>query len=267
MLSNFHTHTCFCDGKNTPEQVVIAAIDKGFSAIGFSGHGYTDFDLRYCMKDLDGYISEISRLKEKYAAKIKIFLGAEEDAFQPVDRKRFDYVIGSSHYFCINGEYLPIDSGLERFKKCLEAFSYDIPRMAEIYYSSFCSYIKARRPDIIGHFDLLTKYDELDESLFFKNSEYNRIAEKYIAEAAESGCVFEVNTGAIARNLRTTPYPMENLLYVLKEKGSRILLSSDSHNIDTLDFAFDQTKQYLYDIGFRYLHTLTAEGFVKYSIK
>ena len=66
MLANFHTHTVFCDGKNTPEEIVLSAIDKGFSAIGFSGHGYTDFDLRYCMKDTCGYITEINRLKDKY---------------------------------------------------------------------------------------------------------------------------------------------------------------------------------------------------------
>ena len=66
MIANFHTHTSFCDGKNTPEEIIKAAINKGFSAIGFSGHGYTDFDLRYCMKNTDEYIKEITQLKEKY---------------------------------------------------------------------------------------------------------------------------------------------------------------------------------------------------------
>ena len=66
MLANYHTHTSFCDGKNTPEQIVLYAIEKGFTSIGFSGHGYTPFDLRYCMKDTAGYIEEISRLKDKY---------------------------------------------------------------------------------------------------------------------------------------------------------------------------------------------------------
>ena len=81
MLSNFHTHTSFCDGENTPEEVVLSAIEKGFSSIGFSSHGYTEFDLRYCLKDTKGYITEINRLKEKYRNKIEIYLGVEEDAF------------------------------------------------------------------------------------------------------------------------------------------------------------------------------------------
>lgn len=41
MLANFHTHSTFCDGKNTPEEIVLAALEKGFVSIGFSSHGYT----------------------------------------------------------------------------------------------------------------------------------------------------------------------------------------------------------------------------------
>ena len=45
LIANYHTHTTFCDGQNTAEEVVLSAIDKGFSSIGFSGHGTTPFDL------------------------------------------------------------------------------------------------------------------------------------------------------------------------------------------------------------------------------
>lgn len=266
MIANFHTHTVFCDGKNTPEEIILSAIKKGFSAIGFSGHGYTDFDLRYCMKDSCGYIAQVSKLKEKYKNDIEIYLGVEEDAFSPVDRSKFDYIIGSSHYFHINNQYYPIDSNYDYFKKCLEAFNYDIIQLSEVYYNSFCDYIKSRKPDIIGHFDLITKFDELDSPLFLNNTEYNRIAERYIAEAAKSECIFEVNTGAIARNLRSTPYPNENLLYVLKKLNARLILSSDSHNIDTLDFGFDEVKKYLKSIGFSHLFTIHNGEFVKYNI-
>ena len=100
----------FVKKKNTPEEIILAAIDKGFYAIGFSGHGYTEFDLRYCLKDTNGYMLEIERLKKKYAKNIQIFLGIEEDAFSPVERNNFDYIIGSSHYFFIRDQYLPIDS-------------------------------------------------------------------------------------------------------------------------------------------------------------
>ena len=42
--ANYHTHTKYCDGKNTVAEMTKAAFDKGFTHLGFSGHGYTDFD-------------------------------------------------------------------------------------------------------------------------------------------------------------------------------------------------------------------------------
>ncbi len=267
ILFNLHTHSTFCDGKNTPEEIVLAAIDKGFSTIGFSGHGYTPFDLRYCMKDTEGYIAEINRLKATYNGKIKVLLGIEEDAFNSLDRTPFDYIIGSSHYYLVDGKYYPIDSSYDYFKKCLEVFEYDAVRMAEQYYGNFCNYIKKRKPDIIGHFDLITKFDELDASLFLENYEYRAVAEKYALDAAESGCIFEVNTGAITRGLRSTPYPGAHLLHILKKQDAKIMLSSDSHITDTLDGVFEETAAYLYDLGFRHAYAPSDNGFLPYDLK
>ena len=262
MLANFHTHTTFCDGQSTPEEVVLAAIDLGFSTVGFSGHGYTPFDLRYCMKDTDGYLAEIARLRVKYRDRIRILAGVEEDAFAPVDRSRFDYVIGSAHYLHIDGQYLPIDSGHDYFLDCLKACRGDILTLAEHYYDSFCRYLEVRKPDIIGHFDLITKYDEVGEPLFRDHAAYNSLSRRYAARAAATGCVFEVNTGAISRGYRTAAYPSDEILYLLKQENAHLILSSDSHHADTLTTHFAQTKRRLYDIGFRQVYTLTDGGFV-----
>lgn len=251
MLSNLHTHTTFCDGNDTPEAVVISAIEKGFDSIGFSGHAYTGFDLRYCMKDTEAYVLEISALKEKYKGKIQIYLGTEEDALQSVERERYDYIIGSSHYLLKNGVYYPIDSSHDHFKRCIDAFEHNLAEMAETYYSAFCEYILKRKPDIIGHFDLITKYEELDTPYFYSLKEYNAIAEKYARVASASGSIFEVNTGAISRGLRTFPYPSENILRTILKEGGRITLSSDSHSKDTIDFFFEESRLILKDIGFK----------------
>ena len=266
MKSNIHTHSTFCDGKNTPEEIVISAISKGFVSIGFSGHGYTDFDLRYCVRDVTGYQNEVKKLKEKYKGKIEIYLGIEEDAYAIANRVDYDYIIGSSHYYEVNGEYYAIDSSPNHFRKCLEVFNYDIERMAEDYYGKFCRYINERKPDVVGHFDLITKFDEMGESLFLKNENYNKIVEKYIKTVADSGCVFEVNTGAISRGYRSAPYPAENLLRILREHNTPLTLSSDSHSADTLDFGFDEAKELLRDVGIRTIHILRGGRFVAEEI-
>lgn len=263
MLSDFHTHTTFSDGKNTPEEVILFAIENGFSSIGFSDHGYTDFDLRYCMKNTKGYISEIRRLKEKYKNKIQVYLGVEEDAWQYVNRSDFDYIIGSCHYCFDKGEHYAVDSNPEIFEKCFGHFAFDPVKLAHAYYDPFCRYIKERKPDIVGHFDLITKFDEMDTSVFLENKEYMKIAEQYIFDAAQSGCFFEVNTGAISRGYRKTPHPYENLLHVLKKNGNGLVLSSDSHAIETLSFKFDDIRCYLKDLGFMFVYSLYDGKFVK----
>jgi len=262
MLTNYHTHSTYCDGKNTLEEMVDAAITQGFNALGFSGHGYTPFDTRYCMKDTEGYIAAVNQLKNRYAQQLQIYLGVEEDAFAPVKRNCFDYIIGSSHYAFKDGCYYPIDSGHAYFQKCLEVFNHNPLALAESYYENFIAYIRRRKPGIIGHFDLITKFDELDTSLFLNDPAYQNLAQKYADLAADAQCLFEVNTGAIARGYRSSPYPSENLLYFLKKRGAKLVLSADSHRTDTLQTHFPETRAYLRDIGFSCVYALYNGEFV-----
>ena len=83
ILSNFHTHTSFCDGKDSAEELVLRAIELGCSEIGFSGHSFVEFDKECCMSitGCEEYKKEIIALREKYADKIKILLGVEQDIY------------------------------------------------------------------------------------------------------------------------------------------------------------------------------------------
>ena len=78
---NFHTHTHFCDGKNSPKEMVEKAIQLNFNILGFSGHGHTDRDGSYCMnpENTKKYIQDITALKEEYKDKILILLGVEHE--------------------------------------------------------------------------------------------------------------------------------------------------------------------------------------------
>ena len=264
MLTNFHTHTTFCDGKNTPEEVIKEAISQGFDAIGFSSHGYTEYDLRYCMKDVVGYITEVVRLREKYKEKIEIYLGIEEDSRHINNRADFDYIIGSCHYVTDkNGTPSPVDSSIDYFKKGLSFFDGDALALAEHYYSHFTDYILKRKPDIIGHFDLVTKFEEKQDPFFLKNEEYWKIAEGYTKKALASGSFFEINTGLMTRGYRTSPCPHDRLLRIIYKEGGGVVMSADSHAPDTLSRHFDDAKAILRDIGFKYTYALRQGGWVK----
>ena len=116
---NYHTHTVYCDGQNTCEELVIKAIEKGFDTLGFSGHSYTFFDERYCMskENTHLYKNEVNKLKEKYRGKINILCGVEQDYYSLEPVADYDFVIGSVHYVFKNGEYIDVDSSKEMLVK------------------------------------------------------------------------------------------------------------------------------------------------------
>ena len=80
---DLHTHTSCCDGKDTPEDMVLSAIEKGLDTIGILAHSYVEFDRPYCIPEhrQAEFIAEVNRLKEKYKDKIKVLCGIEVDYY------------------------------------------------------------------------------------------------------------------------------------------------------------------------------------------
>jgi histidinol-phosphatase (PHP family) len=120
---------------------------------------------------------------------------------------------------------------------------------------------------VVGHFDLIKKYDEVSEPIFLGNRKHDEIAKRFLKSIANKGLLFEVNTGAISRGYRTLPYPSADLLHVLKTEGADITITSDCHNADYLDCFFKETKDILYDIGFRETVILCNNKFTKIPLK
>ena len=67
-LFDLHVHSVFSDGRDTPRDIVISAIEKGVKTLGFSDHSYTEFDERYCIqRDKQAkYIRTINELKNEF---------------------------------------------------------------------------------------------------------------------------------------------------------------------------------------------------------
>ena len=61
--------------------------------------------------------------------------------------------------------------------------------------------------DIIGHFDLVTKFNELGGYLDLSDPRYVRAWKAAVDALLSYDRPFEINTGAISRGYRTTPYP------------------------------------------------------------
>ena len=247
-LSDLHVHTTFCDGENTPEEMVLAAIERKMQRIGFSGHSYTSFDSSCCMtiEGTEEYKKEIRRLKEKYSDRIEILCGIEQELFSDFPAEGYDYIIGSSHYLKKDdGNYIAIDYSPEVFEEAARKYyGGDYYRMAEEYFENISS-VADMGADIVGHFDLIAVFNKGNRFFDENNSRYLAAGKAAADKLLKKGLSFEVNTGAISRGRRDIPYPApEFLRYIIKNGGS-VVLSSDSHRTDTLCFEFDKWREYI----------------------
>lgn len=248
MLYNYHTHTTYCDGKNTAEEMVQQAISLGISQIGFSGHSYTEFDLEPCMSrdGTEDYKKEINALKEKYSGKIKILLGIEYDYYSNEPLDDYDYVLGSVHYIYKGGKYLCTDLSCE--KQISDVNNYyggDFYAYIQDYYSLVADLYNKTKCNIIGHFDLITKYND-DGSLFDVNDPRYISAWQNAADAIlKTPALVEINTGGMSRGYKKTPYPSKQIIEYFKSNGKKLIFSSDCHNKNFLLYGYDEVKKYL----------------------
>ncbi len=238
ILSNLHTHTLYCDGKDSPEELILKAIELNFSELGFSGHSYTFFDESYCMskENTIKYISEINHLKEKYKNKIVIKLGIEQDYFSTEKTDVYDYVIGSVHYVKKDGKFLAVDNSEKEFVENVEKYyNGDFYAFCEDYYKLVGDLYNKTKCDIIGHFDLVTKFNQ-DNKYFDENNE--RYKKSYISalkKLLKNEVIFEINYGAVTRGYKTKPYPNEDIISIIKESGKKIIKTTDCHDKEKLN--------------------------------
>ncbi|MBR1968410.1 MAG: histidinol-phosphatase [Clostridia bacterium] len=241
---DLHAHTTFCDGKNTPEEMILSAIDKGVETMGLLLHSYLSFYPTGSCKSLEheqAFVKEMATLKVKYADKIKVLCGIEMEYFSPHEPKNFDYVIGSVHFFKVDGKYYAIDHSPKIFDESVkEAFNGDYLAAAEDYYKNVADVVRATNADIIGHFDLITKFNENNIRFDTSHPRYVKAATDAIDALIPYNKPFEINTGAISRGYRLEPYPSKKLVDYIKSKGGKLIMSSDSHHKDNIGFKFDE---------------------------
>lgn len=253
MLQNLHTHTKFCDGTDHPEDIVLEALAKGFDTIGFSSHSFTPFDESYCMTDTYGYVTECERLRREYGDRITILCGLEQDYFSTLPTYELDYIIGSVHYIKCKREYITVDESPNILIDAANRyFKGDIYSLCEEYYRLAGDVADRTNCDIIGHFDLISKFCETAPQLIdFNNRRIIAAEEEAIESLIPYGVPFEVNTGAIARGLRTSPYPSQRCLEKIARMGGSVILTSDCHAKANLDFGFEDARSLIRQCGFR----------------
>ena len=244
MRIDLHNHTTRCNhAKGSMESYIKKAIELGIDIYGFSEHAPMDFDTYYRLKfeEMDNYVTDVIKLKEKYKDKIKILLGYEVDYLKGHMDKRVltskvDYLIGSIHFL---GEW-----GFDNPEFNKEYKNRDIDQIWQEYFDNIESMAKTGHFDIVGHLDLIKIFN------FMPKKDVRLIAKNALKAIKESNMVIELNSAGLRKPTKEI-YPSPLLLEMAYELNIPITFSSDAHAIGQIGFKYEKVVELAKKIGYK----------------
>jgi histidinol-phosphatase (PHP family) len=275
ILTNYHSHSHYCDGKGSLEEQVQGAIAQGLSAFGFSSHCPLPFDNQWSMKAerLPQYLAETQQLVEKYKHQIQLYIGLEIDFLpdmpaHPPWEGKLDFALGSVHYCGLNqlGQPWEIDGSSGAFLTCLDAlYGGDIQLVIKKYYALIRQMVTTMKPDIVGHLDKI-KIHNAARSLFAETeSWYVEEVEHTLGVIAQAGLMVELNTrGIYKKGLELYPSPW--IVRQMHELGIPICINSDSHRPEEITASFDYAHACARAAGYQTKRVLLSHHWQEVSL-
>lgn len=258
--STFHSHSKYDDGKGELRAYVEAALAKNMTCFGFSGHSPVNFPSSWNMKreDLPEYLREANALKKEFSDRIELYTGLETDFYEGcTDWRTFpgiDYTIGSVH-FVKNKEtniYMPVDGNAQSFKETLDTvFDGEIQAFGEAYYQLIREMLMTMPPNIVGHLDVFRKNNAGNKWFDEEDEWYREEVMKTLDVISLTETIVEVNTGGISRGYVQEPYPSRWILDQCLDMEIPVMVNTDTHAPDSVDFYYEAAVGMLRAIGFK----------------
>ena len=264
LLANYHVHSDYCDGTNTLEEMVQAGITAGLTSLGLTSHFPLPFGNDWTMEqeNIEPYLDDIKSLKEKYASEIELYCGIEVDYF--IDQQdisvaakavipQLDYTIMSIHtlgntrgdqVFYIDESQPDFEQGIEKY------YQGDKQAFIKDYYQSIEKMVKRFEPEILGHIDLIKKYNQ--NNYFFNENDrwYQETVCACLDGIAQTTTRMEINTGANMRVPGVGRYPSDWMIPEMKKRNIPITIGGDSHSVAGIVYEYNQAEAYLAECGY-----------------
>ena len=265
-ISNLHTHTNYCDGKNSIEENIKYAIEKEFISLGFSGH--SNFIKDDCSMTKEGtikYLSDIKKYKEIYKDKIQIYSGIEADYYSNLNKDTdkemtLDYRIGSVHFIDDNKDYFCIDMSKDNFEETIKHFG-NIKIVIEKYFDNIIKMTNTQKPDIIGHLDLVRKYNFKKEYFTEEEDWYIEKVEEVLENIKENNSIVEVNIKLMSKSNLDAHYPNKMTIKKILKMNIPLILNTDAHSINGLDKFYYEAIEELKKLGVKKFKMLIDNSF------
>jgi histidinol-phosphatase (PHP family) len=241
-MVDYHMHTTFSDGKESYLSYLEVAKKKDLAEIGFSDHitlvpvdwSVKEIDFPVLRENLKNLCDNFSEdVQVRFGLEIDYFPGKEEEIRQIISYFPVDYVIGSIH-FIDDWNY---DSDQSLYGK------WPNNELYRMYFSLIQQAAKSGLFDIIGHFDLIKKFQCWPES------EQSALYEETLKIIKEANVVIELNTSGLDRPCKEF-FPNREILSMACKLGVQVTLGSDAHQPDQVARHFDSAIALLKDVGY-----------------
>lgn len=236
---NLHTHSQFCDGRSSMEELAAAACEAGFKYLAFTPHSPVPI-VSPCNMDksrLQEYYDETDRLRTIYSGEMDVIRSMEIDFlgsdFGPhidrIQRLPLDFRLGSVHFVPNQDNVLlDCDGRFERFAGYLkEGYQGDIRYVVEKYFEQVLLMLERGGFELLGHFDKIAGNASLAYPGLEDESWYESLIDDVVSHAASAGVVVEINTKAFADKQRF--FPAERWWSKLLKSGVSVAFDSDAH--------------------------------------
>lgn len=235
MKANYHTHCDLCGhADGTIEEYILEAIKNNYRILGMSDHiPYPGDDLGNCMlySDLDYYIEETNRLKDKYSSQIKLHLGLESEYLPDyrcyyedmLNKRGVEYLILGAHFFYCGGRMANSFGDLFDTSDYITYSNTIVEGMATGLYKC------------IAHPDLIMYND------FPRNDDVLRSWDILIDAAVKNDYIFEFNVNGLRRGIKSFidgeryPYPVMEFWQKVAESRIKVIIGSDCHSPELLN--------------------------------
>ncbi|MCB0510257.1 MAG: histidinol-phosphatase HisJ [Bacteroidetes bacterium] len=266
MLTNYHSHSNYCDGSNPLEDYILEAINLGFTGYGFSSHAPLPFACQWAMPNnqIQDYLRRIDYLKNKWKEELMIWKSLEIDYLPKISDERreslkqlaLDYTIGSVHFldYFSDGTPWAIDDSHRKFKLGLdEIFQGDIQKVIKKYYQYIRKMVREEQYTIIGHLDKIKMHNKYFPYFDEQEAWYKEEIDNTLNTIKISSSFIEVNTRGWYKGKSKDLYPSTWILEEIAKKEIPIVLNSDAHMPSEISLGFDFALEQLKTIGFQSL--------------
>jgi histidinol-phosphatase (PHP family) len=268
MLTDYHVHLRQDDIEASAQDHFTAAnIDRyreyadraGIAELGFAEHMYRftealtiwnhPFWKEWALDDLDHYCEVVAAGPARLGIEADFVPGAEDRTSNLLDRRPFDFVIGSIHFIG--------DRSLDTEEFTIWDERSDPDEIWRRYFETLADAARSGLFDVLAHPDLVKVWGRAGR---VPSRDPRHYYEPAVEAIAASGVSVEVSTAGLRKAVGEI-YPSDPFMEMCVDAGATFALSSDAHEPGQLGFEYPAALEFLARHGVREIATF--EGRVR----